>query len=645
MCKFVVCLQIKKNIFEGKYLIALPSDEDLSKVSWNGQDHQARKLLIQKSDILIATNPNTIEWALGKKHSKPEEFVVEFKSLKPCIGGSDAHNFDELYTKNEDRQVWIKADLTFEGLKQITHEPEERVKIQALKPDVKNERYIISELEYIDSSNLFGNQKILLNENLNAIIGGKSSGKSLLIFSTAKSIDPEQVDKASKRLGFEGYKFDSAFDFNAVWKNGDVDLYSNSDPRSKLHKITYIPQLYINYLVEKNNKEELNILIKNILLQDSTFKLFYEETTKSISDTTSEIERLINEYFKVRKNAFDVQQKSKDTGNSENIKKSFLKIEAEILQGQKASNLSEAEFADYNKLLTEKSENDSFLRTINLKEITLGKVVTEVNNSMANLLGKTEDSQVYLKGQVDRILDELGEVPEELKAIKLKIQTDFKSLITNLGIEIKNLDLANSKIALNEKIKKNGEKLAPYLKKIAGQKELQKLATQLESEKLKYQNAIALEKQFRNLLEEYGIIRKQTATLLKKRFELYRQIEQKVNETKKDIGSDIELKCSLIYSLNNFTFYEQVNKAAISNDHYINSFYNENLINYNLIPEFYEKPLRTFEDKLFYSKEESIPLKVRTSLEDILRGLIKDSFELDYTVTYKGDNLLQYVAW
>ena len=113
-----------------------------------------------------------------------------------------------------------------------------------------------------------------------------------------------------------------------------------------------------------------------------------------------------------------------------------------------------------------------------------------------------------------------------------------------------------------------------------------------------------------------------------------------VNETKKNIGSDIELNCSLIYKVDNFNLYEQVNKASISSDHFFNSFFANGLVNYNLIPEFYEKPLKVVYDKLFYSKDESIPLKVRTTLDDILRGLIKDSFEIDYTVTYKGDNLL-----
>jgi len=600
-----------------------------------------RQSFYQFSDAIFSPNENDRNYFVGKSADDEKTVIRKCGTLKPCFHGCDAHSNDKIFKPDDNRFCWIKADPTFEGLRQTLYEPQDRVKIQAFKPDVKNERFIISELQFIDSVNIFGNQKILLNENLNAIIGGKSSGKSLLMYSTANSIDPEQVERASKRLNFEGYKFDSNYDFKATWKDGSIDLLSNTDNSSKLHKITYIPQLYINYLVEKNNKEELNLLIKNILLQDSDFKTFFEETTKSITDTTSEIERLLNEYFKVRNKALDVQKKSKDTGNSDNIKNAFLKIEAEIAQGQKASNLSESEFSDYNKLLAEKSTNDSEQRTLNLKEVTLNKVVMEVKTAKANLLGKTEvTNQVYLKGQVDRILDELGEIPEDVKAIKLNIKNDFDTLISNLENEIKKLDLPKKKNELSGKIKQNETKLEPFLKKIAGQKELHKLTAQLESEKLKFQNALALESQFKNLLEEYNNIRKQTATLLKSRFEFYKKIEQKVNETKKNIGSDIELKSSLIYKLSNFQFYEQVNKAAIGTDHFFNSFLIGGLVNYNTVPEFYEKQLRVVDDKLFYSKDESIPLKVRTTLEDVLRGLIKDSFEIDYTVTYKGDNLL-----
>lgn len=597
-----------------------------------------RLSLYQFSDGIFSSREGDRNYFLGKSVDDEKKVIRKCGSLKPCFHGSDAHSNDKIFKPDGNRFCWIKADPTFEGLKQTLYEPEDRVKIQALQPDIKNDRFVISELQFIDSGNLFGNQKIELNENLNSIIGGKSSGKSLLLFSTAKSIDPEQVEKASKRLNFEGYKFETTFDFKVIWKNGDEDFYSRNDPTQKLHKISYIPQLYINYLVEKNNKEELNQLIKNILLQDSEFKNYYEETSQEISDTNSEIERLINEYFKVRNTALDVQQKSKDTGNSKTIQQAIKNTTELIQKGQQASNLSETEFKAYSEMIQTKSTLDAEIRTISLKEFTLQKVLNEVVSNKHNLLGKI-DTGVILKGSIDRILDELGDVGAEIAKIKDLIVKDYDSLIQNLQQNIISLDLANKKMAIEKQLILNSEKLKTLLEKLAGQKEIQKLSKLLEDEKQKFQTALALEQQFKNLIEEYNNIRKQTANLLQHRFTLYKRIVDIVNSTKNNIGSDIQLNSSLIYRQENFALNNQVNKAALRGDHYFNSFFNDGALNYSKVIELYEKQLRVSEDKLFSTADDSIPLKLRITLEDVLRGVAKDSFEIDYTVTYKGDNL------
>lgn len=598
--------------------------------------------IYQFSDAIFSSNDGDVLYFTGNGVDSKKVVIEKCKKLMPCFHGSDAHTNEKIFNPDGSRFCWIKADPTFEGLKQTLYEPEDRVKIQAIKPDVKNERYLISELQFVDTGTLFGNQKILLNENLNSIIGGKSSGKSLLMFSTANSIDPEQVEKASKRLGFEGYNFDSSFDFNVIWKNGDIDVLSNKDSAVKFHEITFIPQLYINYLVEKNNKEELNSLIKNILLQDSNYRTFYEMTNQVIDTNTSEIERLLNEYFKVRIKGLEIQSKSKDNGNSENIKNSLKKIETEILQGQKASNLSESEFAKYNELLNEKSKNETDLNSTDLKISVLDKIFTAIQASQSNLLGKTEpNSQLYLKGQIDRILDELGIIPIELKAIKSKIETDFEVLIANYEAGREELELNKYRASILKKSEENIKAIEPYLKKLAGQKELQKLTTQLESEKSKLQIANALEVQLKSLGEEYTNIRKQIAALLQERFNLYLQIEKRVNETRKNIGSDIELKSSLIYKAENYSLYEQANKTILGNSHFLRTFFEDNLLKYEAIPKFFENLLRVTDDRLYYSKEEYIPLKSKVTIEDVLRGLIKDFFEIDYSVTYNGDNLLK----
>ena len=59
-------LNKKPSIFKDKFLIALPADEDLSEINWDSMDHNTRKILIQKSDILFSSNQNTRDWALGK---------------------------------------------------------------------------------------------------------------------------------------------------------------------------------------------------------------------------------------------------------------------------------------------------------------------------------------------------------------------------------------------------------------------------------------------------------------------------------------------------------------------------------------------------------------------------------------------------
>lgn len=600
-----------------------------------------RYAIYQFSDAIFSSNEGDAIYFLGLGVDKKEIVIEKCATLMPCFHGCDAHSNDKIFKPFDNRFCWIKADPTFEGLKQTVYEPEDRVKVQALKPDVKNDRHVISELKFIDSGNLFGNQAILLNENLNAIIGGKSSGKSLLLFSAAKSIDPEQVERTSKRLGFDGYKFSQPFDFEAIWKNGEKDTLS--DATNKNHKIIYIPQLYINYLVEKNNKEDLNSLVENILLQDTAFKEFYEQKKAAISTTSIEINNLLTSYLQVRTKALDIQQKQKDLGKSDAISKSAEKIQATITEGQKASNLTKEEFDAYTVLVAEKTNVDKQITDLNDKEVILGKIVAEVNNSKSNLLGKLDSTDnIPLKGSIDRVLDEVIEIPQDVLAIRNKIETDFNQLITNLNSEIQALNLPAKKQEATKALDVTNEKLKPYLAKIAGQQELQKLTVQLEAEKQKLQQALSLEKQFGILLDDYKNIRGKIVAAMKIRFNLYKEIKQKINDTKREIGSEITLECDVFSRQEDLALFNQANKASISGDNPFYVLYKGAFVDYDQVIKLFENPLRVSDGKLLIDTDnkQTIPLKQKLTLEDVLRGLIADTFKLDYTVTYKGDDLL-----
>ena len=90
--------------------------------------------------------------------------------------------------------------------------------------------------------------------------------------------------------------------------------------------------------------------------------------------------------------------------------------------------------------------------------------------------------------------------------------------------------------------------------------------------------------------------------------------------------------------------FHQTNKAAISKGHFFNRLFKDGLLKYNEIPDFYAKQLYIADGKyLKISGDDKfdLPLNQGYTLEEILRGLIKDNFVIDFSVTYKGDDLLR----
>lgn len=171
--------------FAGKYLLIL-ADEDLSLMDWDGQDHATRKQLMQMSHGILSSNPSTRQYCLGKMHDSVEKYISEFKSFKPCVWGCDSHGLAERFlAPDEERYCWIKAEVTWEGLKQILYEPEERVRVQRDNPESQKSYYTMKSVQVeqtkISDALSIDGLDIELNPNLVAIIGGRGSGKTALL--------------------------------------------------------------------------------------------------------------------------------------------------------------------------------------------------------------------------------------------------------------------------------------------------------------------------------------------------------------------------------------------------------------------------------------------------------------------------------
>ena len=276
-------LEHKRSIFGNRYLLAVAADEDLSECSWNGQGHLARKVMIQKSHMLFSANPGTREFGLGLRHPSVEKFIGEFKTLKPCVHGSDAHDQEHLFVPDEQRYTWIKADATFAGLKRILCEPDSRVLIGPAPPALDRQRtnttrYCVS-LSFakepdssLDEHWFSGN--VPLNTGLVAVIGNKGSGKSALADSLGlvgnspreshfSFLHPDKFRRPRERKAEQ-------FQASLHWLSGNVDTHRLSDAvdPTSIETIKYIPQNYLEAIcneVAGGNGSEFDKELKSVI--------------------------------------------------------------------------------------------------------------------------------------------------------------------------------------------------------------------------------------------------------------------------------------------------------------------------------------------------------------------------------------------
>jgi ABC-type lipoprotein export system ATPase subunit len=303
--------------FKDKYFIAVPADEDLSEISWKSQDHLVRKILISRSNALLAANPNTIEFGLGKKSPSIEDFIKEFKSIKPCIWGSDAHGYEKLYEPDKERYCWIKADPTFEGIRQIFFEPGDRVFIgkypklyERIKANLDNyisSINIKSTVDYNGRNGLwFKDFKLELGLELIAIIGNKGKGKSAIadiigLLGNAqidrKDFSFLRTDKFCQK-GFGEY-FTASIKF---YDGSQIDKRLNDDiDKASVERVKYIPQAYLEKLCNNEDggfTEELNKVVFSRLddsdkLGKKSFKELEEYQTLLINQKIEELKSKI----------------------------------------------------------------------------------------------------------------------------------------------------------------------------------------------------------------------------------------------------------------------------------------------------------------------------------------------------------------
>jgi len=138
-----------------------------------------RKRIEYAAHIVFSSADKQRTFWLGKGVLSIEALITEYRGCKPCIHGSDAHKLADIGKPLGDKYTWIKGDLTFESLRQICIEPEDRVIVGAQPLANRADVYVIDAIELTNAS-WMQPDKVSLNAGLVTVIGARGSGKTAL---------------------------------------------------------------------------------------------------------------------------------------------------------------------------------------------------------------------------------------------------------------------------------------------------------------------------------------------------------------------------------------------------------------------------------------------------------------------------------
>jgi len=269
---------------KGRHLIGF-----LSRGHGNSRSSSNFETISAKSDFLLHSSDKTSNLV------KDRDFWLE--EGKPLFQSSDAHSLDDIGSKYS----WIKADPTFEGLKQVIYEPEERIRLQENKPDEKPDYQVIDSIS-LDKAG-FWEDTIELNENLNTIIGGRATDKSSLLASIAEKLGKLETDGSD----YKDYISSNTASINLNWKDGQ-----QKDDRD----IDYFPQSHMFELARNDGKRDK--LIKDIVSKKDKQGLF-SQYEALITNKRADLAGLLSATFLAQEGLDKLQSSITELGDRNSI--------------------------------------------------------------------------------------------------------------------------------------------------------------------------------------------------------------------------------------------------------------------------------------------------------------------------------------
>ncbi len=425
------------------------------------------------SNFIFSSIDRDIKYFLGLGCDNEDALKNKIGGKKPCVHGSDAHTNENIFEPDCKRYCWIKAEATFDGLKQIMYEPDSRVYIGEIRPDTKLNYHTIDYVVFNDEN--FSKDRIYFNENLNCIIGGKSTGKSLLLNSMANAIDALQVNDKFKYLNKEKFIIDN---IKVVWKDNTISSKDNSNSK----KIVYIPQTYLNRLSDESEEQtEIDAMIMDVILQDDELDAKYEAFNKGLKDDKIELDKLIYDLITETNQNKQIKDKKLEFGTFKSIESNLLLLRKKKEEISKTCSLSEEDLTAYENALT---QNNNIIKEID-KLKNLKNDLLLLDSLFLKREIEIENEQIWMAIQEEQL--------QELGSVNTTWLSKREIIVKGIEKEIaKFMDDFHKNEKIIQKIKPN----------IESSEALNKLTNQIKDEEQKLYELKLLDKQQKLILQK-----------------------------------------------------------------------------------------------------------------------------------------------
>ncbi|MGB9763581.1 MAG: TrlF family AAA-like ATPase, partial [Minisyncoccia bacterium] len=481
---------------------------------------------------------------LGAAKDKEDYRNIVFPAINeifPMVICSDNHDIKNYSLK---QNCWIKADPTFEGLKQIIYEPEERVYIgeepEIIKRVKENKTKFINSIKinqidgYSENKGIwFKNIEIPLNPGLVAIIGNKGNGKSALT---------DIISLCGNSHYYSDFSFlkEEKFLKDGLAKNFEAELLWESDESIKKN---------LNDKPDQNSPERVRYLPQN----------FFERLTNNLEtyDFEKTLEEVVFSYIpdeqKLGKNSFtelieykkqivnkDIDKIRREIGE---INKQIIEIEKKLhpdykKQIEEKLKLKKKELEEHNKIKPNEVSDPS-------KDEKISEELKKKQEQLSSLNQNFENVEKEIKNVQDDIKDFYSNI-EELTIINKEIE-DFKSQLGNYikdnkekfskyGLEISEIikyEINDS--IIKQKIREIEEKQKELRNKLLTKEEINNLKDLSEDKKTLLNNSLRIkEKELKEKIEE---IKRQLSEPQRK-YQQYLEELKKWNNKKSEIEGD-----------------------------------------------------------------------------------------------------------